>query len=718
MKKTIKLIDNLEYDEKYLEKKDNDGNLLRDDNYRFFNKMTLERNTYQSEDIVKIDDKLIFASDLITNNFKNTFISRGREATEEQIYFAKETAKVVLGEFKDNIICVDPAPCGFGKSTIKLEIMKYLCEQYKNNSLADGVIIVGDRLADLRELQNDLGKYGSKYTYLLESWNEEICENKSIKMAKPKMCYECSSTTCKIKIQAYKQTNFPILLITNARLKEFGGGISRYSKWDNGERKILLIDERPQIMDTVKVNKELLNEIDTFISNLTYEEMKDKTELLCYWKEIIDKIENIMKPLRQEYKRFIVSNSSNINVCMDNKGFMELWDKYMGNDFKRELNNIHTVLTKGGFYVCECNKEFISTIGTKNLRENYKSFKTIIFDGSALYDPQYLSMYSEDEMQSDLKFLYIPNSRTYNNVNITTYTAHKINKSEFGSKKYLLKAVAEFVKSRNKKGITRYDYVVTYKEQASILGRLLGGTLRIPTNKDGQTFYFGGTKGSNNMEKCTSMIQIGWDTLPDYEVAIMWLSCCIGVWDKLLTLCLNKDNAIKYSEILQKVDRDEATFQKKTYSSGYKNYKFGYETINQFQYLDTVSKFYQEIHRTKLRDYNYTESIDVTLFQAKPIIYDMVKELLPKCNFVYNKETLSEFQLAKDESFTKSDGTKTDKQKLIEWFNKWDGKDAKVSTIRSECNISSKRWEKLKQEQSIKIILSNLNTNKRGYYSR
>lgn len=715
MKKTITLISDLEYDRKYLEKKDDEGKLLsRDDGNYIFNKMSLERIAYTSEDIVVINDELTKVSNEITENFKETFINRGREATEEQIYFANETAKIVLGEFKDNIVCVDPAPCGYGKSTIKLEIMKYLIELYKNDLSTTGVIIVGDRLVDLKQLQHDL-REDSKYTFLLESWNEDVCEDKSKKIAEPKICYKCTYANCKIKKQVYEQSKYPILLITNARLKEFGEAIGVYKKWDGGERKLLLIDERPQIIDTVKVTKSLMNEIDTYISNLTYEDMKEKTALSNYWKEIKELIENKMIPLREKYKRFIISNNSNIGVCKENDAFMKLWSKYLNYDYKKESTHIHTVLTKGGFYVCESNKEFISTIGTKNLRNDYKDFKTIIFDGSALYDPQYLSMYDEDEEKSDLKFLYIPNSRTYENLNITAYTAHKISKTEFRNKsKYLVKAVAEFVKNKSRVGMS-YDYLVTYNEQSPMLGSLLGDSLKskIPKMSDGRTYYFGNTKGSNAMEQCTRMFQVGWDTLPDYEVAIMWLSCK-GVWDKLLELCLDVNKAIDYSEMLQKADRDEDTFRKKTYSSGYKNYYFGLNEIDQFQFLDTVSKFYQEIHRTKLRDYSYDGQVKIYVFQTKQLIYDMIKSLLPCCNFKANKDTLSEFQRAKDESFTKADGTKTLAQKFLDWNKEFEGEKINISEVKSICNMNNEEWKNVKKNTSVKEILTKYKTVREG----
>lgn len=51
----------------------------------------------------------------------------------------------------------------------------------------------------------------------------------------------------------------------------------------------------------------------------------------------------------------------------------------------------------------------------------------------------------------------------------------------------------------------------------------------------------------------------------------------------------------------------------------------------------------------------------------------MLENLLPKCSITYNKETLNEFQRAKDEAFTKADGTKTLAQKFLNWNKEWTG---------------------------------------------
>lgn len=722
-KKLLNLINDLEYDTKYLQQKQSNGDTWLDaDNYRckVFN---LERVTYTADEIVSVTDELEEIANKVTESFKNTFINRDRQATEEQIYFANETAKIVLGKFKENIICIDPAPCGFGKSTIKLELMKYMTKLYEDGLSTTGVIIGGDRLDDLRQLQKDLGEY-SKYTYLLEGWNEKVCLDKSIKTVETGMCKKCTFWNCKVKKQMSDQKEKPILLVTNTRLKEHGADFcSTYMKYDKGERKILLIDEKPQMFNTVEINKILLNDIDSAISKAEYQdnEMDEKTQLSKYWKEISELVESKMIPLRGKYKRFIISNSCNIPVCMNNHEFMKLWNKYIKHNFKRELQHIHEVLTKGGFYVCESNTEFISTIGYNNLRDMYKSFdKVVIFDGSALYDPEYLGLYDYDKESdidnSDIRFLYIPNTRTYENLNITINTAHKLTKTEFKNKKYLPYAISNYIKNKIKIGFHGRSYVVTYQEQATILSQLLGNdTLKrqIP-RANNKCYYYGNTKGSNEMDECTRMFNIGWDTLPDYQIAIKYLSCDIKQWEHILELCKDTEKAQFISDIFLKKDRRVDEVGNRTYTGEYNQYCFGLTSIDEFQYLDMVSKFYQEVHRTKLRDYNYDKEIKVYLFQTKPLIYSMLSSLLPKCSIKKHVDKLSEFQKAKDD--TRENKCKG-YDKFFEWFNSWDGSIIKSKKLKEILEVDNEQFKTLIKNKTINETFSEFDIPKKGYYS-
>ena len=322
----INLIKDLDYNYKYKILNQQNNKLLLDGDNRLNEIIKLSKEVYTANEIVTITPELESIATDITNNFINTFESRGG-LTTEQINFANETSKIILGELIENIITVIPAPCGFGKSSITSEILQKIISLHINKKSTDGIIIITDRLESLRntvEYLNQINLDG--YAYVLEGWNQEICINKKIKQSDAKVCTpnNCNFfSKCKISKQQKEQEKYPILLITNARLRECADSIIKYKDWENGTRTILLIDERPDVLDVVKVSKELLNKISTTLSKLSYDTTEDKTNLENKFKEISDTINTEMQRLRgSEHKRFIVSNINNDMICKNDLEFM------------------------------------------------------------------------------------------------------------------------------------------------------------------------------------------------------------------------------------------------------------------------------------------------------------------------------------------------------------------------------------------------------------
>ena len=726
--RTVNLIKGLEYNHKNRvahvanEDKYYDGNMI------LYEEIDLYKTAFKADELVTInpDTKEIIQD--VTDSFTNTFKSRGG-ATKEQIDFAKQTSQVVFGELIENIVTVIPAPCGFGKSSISLEILKKLIQLHKSKKTTDGLILVTDRLDSLRNTQSELKTLGlGGYTYLLESWNEEICLNKKIKSSDAKMCTPASCPhfyDCKIGKQGNEQKKYPILLITNARLRENGVSIKQFAQWNKnikdkdgnlttdkpfGKRTVLLIDERPDVLDTVKVNKKLLNEISTAISNCEYESVEEKTAFENMFTDLAATIIDDMQRYRKKYKRFVISNINNKNICKTDEEFMFFWDKYMRGNYKRELEHIHTVLTKGGFYVYEKNTEFITTIGSKDIRDMYSdTYKTIIFDGTALYDPLYFGMYD----RQSIKYLDVENTREYTNLTINAYLQHKLTKTTFKDKKYLTVACANFVNQRMKYGINN-GYVVTYQSVTPLINKFINTKNKIARLND-EIFYFGNTKGKNNMQNCNIMFQFGWDTLPDYEYVIQWLSVTRD-WDKLLENLRDTKKAENLSDDLLIKDRSQTIYNGETYEPcGYKYYEFGIPSLNRFKLFSIFTNFYQEVHRTRLRNYSSDKKIEINIFSVKGVVLGMIEQLFNKCTLNKINEELGCFRECKAEGRkNKAKGY----DEFIKWFDSWDGSLIKVSKIRELCGINDKQWDYLKNHEIIKGKLDTLIQPKRGYYCK
>ena len=452
------------------------------------------------------------------------------------------------------------------------------------------------------------------------------------------------------------------------------------------------------------------------MSKLNYDTTEDKTILENKFKEISDAINNKMQKLRKEHKRFIISNINNDIICKNDLEFMTLWDKYMRFDYKRELSHIHTILTQGGFYVYQKNIEFICTIGSRDLKELYcKTFKTIIFDGTALYDPQYLGMYNK----GSIKYLDIENTRSYDNLTINVYNKHKLTQTTFREKNHLVNACASFINNKMRIGFTKKTYVVTYQKVASDLYRLLKHLDYIPTPNDFEVYYYNSTKGNNNMQECVNMFMLGWHTMPDYEYVIQWLSIYAN-WELIISKCSNLEKAVSMSEQLEIKDRSISKYNGDDYGTNYKNWEFGYENLNQYKYFTMVTDFYQEIHRTKLRKYSCNDIIVCHVFAIKSIILKMIDQLFPRKGELINviDDELVEFKESKIEGRKTKDGTKTVPQRFLEWYNDWDGEKVNISIVKESCNFTNNDWKGVKKNKTIKEIFNKTNTIREGkdYY--
>lgn len=723
-KHTVDLIKNVEYDKEYVKVVDSKGNFLYYDGNEYnCRSINLCKDCYTSEAFVEDTEEINKIADIIVSKFEDIFLERGIKATKDQLYFARETAKVVLGKSLEDVIAAIPAPCGFGKSTIKLLIVKYYISLYEDNKSNDGIIIVGDRLEDLRELQRDL-KALSKYTYLLQAWNEEVCLAKYTKQ-EIGMCLNCDEYRCPIKQQRDEVMKHPIILMTNARLREMGESIEIYESWykhiksddvkemEKHPRKLLMIDEKTEIIDSIKVDKKLLNEIDTYISKVEFsdDELINKTELQEYWNDILNIWHEEVKDLRDYKRRVYVGRYNGKNFCEDNSDFMKLFNKYC-KKYLRELDQIHKVFTKGGLFVREGSEEFICTIGKKELKESLcKSFKTVIFDGSSLYDPQYLAL------ENNLRYLYIPNSRTYENLKIDYKMMHKITRTEFNNKRYLKKACSEFLRLMDKE-LKGKIYPITYKSVSNI-GEYCGGNLRSNIMKldSRHIFHFGGTKGSNAMSEAVNMIQLGWDTMPDYEYVIQYLCCCCD-FDFILDKCRCNNHMIEtLSNALLFTSRDSK--DEIIEPSQNARYCFGIDAINIFKWLDIVSKFFQEVHRTKLRQYDCKDKVNVVLFKTAPVIIDMIEALFPGCKVIKNRDVISCFSEAKTMDRKAIEGKeKTNPQILLEYLGGLeDGRVVKMKDIILESGLTRDQIKGSKKSNlDIKSWFKNHKAEKNGQY--
>ena len=725
----ISLISKLEYKWEYLEYADKKGNIFVD-GYPTSWTTDLNKNVYTAEDLVENYNNEMVED--IVKGYIDLFIQRGMTATEQQIDFSRKTAKILLGQLKDtNNIPTISAPCGFGKSTITQVFLEVVCLAYKQGIYTEGLIIVTDKIEQLYELYNNLidsmGYYKTNslknnnknipFAYILEGWKEDsyerkVCLNKDVKVYEYGMCSnKCTYFgQCKICNQKYEQFNSPILLMTNARLETCAEGINFYAVYkdkdgNNINRTLRIIDEKPTIRNNFRVNIDVLTDIRKSIDKI--DKSIERRILINKWNKITLTIEDKFADFEGN-ERILVSNINNSPVLLNDIEFTSLWDNFMGkNKYKRELEHIHTVLTKGGLFVnAGARGLFIETIGMKNiLNEN---FKTVIFDATSLIDQDY----SNEDI---IKFVDIENIRTFNNVTFNFHMQHKLTKTNFNNSNYLMKACVKFletIKHENTYVVTHSGLAISMlteiRKNKNLLVNLvdneftsLFGKPNIITFNENKLPYYGNTKGNNGAKDCTQMVSFGWNIMPDYEYLIRYLCTQYSEEElkKVFESCSDLENSKKLIDDIM-TDKSEITL--------YKNYCM-------------LVDFIQEVFRTSLRKYDCTEDITINCFKCDYILISMIRQMFPQCNVNINKNELECFTESKILGRETKDGNMTAPQKFIEWNENWNGDKISVTELKKQCNITDSQWKDLKRKKDIKNMIDKLHNTKEGrtyYYSK
>ncbi|WP_333859760.1 hypothetical protein [Clostridium sp.] len=221
------------------------------------------------------------------------------------------------------------------------------------------------------------------------------------------------------------------------------------------------------------------------------------------------------------------------------------------------------------------------------------------------------------------------------------------------------------------------------------------------------------------MQECTKMFQIGWSTLPDYEYVIQWLSTSNIEFNNILKNYADIKKAEEYSESLEVKDRSYKKYGNNVYSSKFKCWEYGRATLNHFKSLSVITNFYQEIHRTKLRNYNCKDKIEVNVFSINPLILDMLEKLFPKNGNLINIINDIQPEFAESKVGNRKNG---DKAQILKDFivNKWKiGKVLKIKNIVEKTGLSRNDVDNLKRKNNYFIELFNkYKTGKNGTYKK
>lgn len=711
------IIEDFEYKREYTQKTTINGTTYIDaDNYRYWSR-NIEISALKPEQIVEVNDDIKAFAQETQDKFRGLFDARNNKITEGQITFSYDATMSIMGEVKNpDKITIIPAKAGFGKSSYIYSFLSTLCKHIHSGSCSkfskQGVIIVTDKIEALRQLEKDIykdqgfyskEKYNTKYTYILEAWNKNsakdgICKNIAIESYEYGMCSpsECPYyDKCKMSYQKKQQVFSPILLMTNARLKQYQDRIDDYKTWidrDKNEqvRDIVIIDEKPIIIDNYRIDTQLFSTL-----KKTVEETKTNgTDAITTKEHLLNEIhrvENEFLMLRNEVSEFrnCICCGTKEKVFTDE--FNERWKSIIGFKNSDLLNAVEKMFVQGALW-CNSDIPYFKTLGIKNF--HYAGFKTYIFDATAELDPDY-----EDER---FQFLNIEDYKNYENITFHIFKAKEMNmsRSALDIKKNPWKnlAVAEWINNK----FTDKTYVVTYKANAKIISQNLKnlGTLIFLDKGEEKSVipHFGDTKGSNEFKDAKNMVQIGWNRSPS---------------DEYLAQCLSRNTTF---EKLMEYKEDKAERTAKIFEN--KNGRFKeYDEANIYMWRKMAVEFEQEVFRTCVRDFSADNAVDIYIFKPDGKVIDLIQQRFKKCTIKSDYHVPEEFQQEKILGRQTSDGNDNKIQAFIKWLkSEWDGTKTSLKDIKNKFEISDNYWEKLIKNPVVKDIKlkRNIKTKREG----
>lgn len=735
--------------------------------------LKVNRNLYNSDYFVTLDEEAKQQVKEVVANFETKMYNFNRETTPAQIDFIKQVSDVFFGKLKKaGKVTLVPASCGTGKSVGKLTILEYVQKQMMlNNWDKGGVLVTADELKDLKKLEQQLleSSGGRRYCYLIEGWNKDICLDKTITELKAGMCVNCKHKECKIFKQFEESKNFPILLMTNARINTMNEGVEKYIEWKGGFRSNLIIDECPNMFNDIKVNVALLNKIETYINNVQEYELKDKkyddiifldeekTELVTLYKQLSDAIIDIMNKNRnkkevKETRRKYISICNNEDLTSDDERFHELWYKYKLNFvFDKELKTMEMILRKGGLYVNEGSVEYIAFPIPKDLEAVYSLFnKVMVLDGSSLFDMNYKLM----ENYSD--YLNVQNLRTYENLTIVVHENYNLSKTSFNDAKCkhnekLIKGCSRFL---NNLDDSKLWYVVTHKDCCDKIvineenkDKFILDTMmkdKEVTIDEIETkallpvdalYHFGATKGKNITKDgtmATNMVQLGYSIPKDEDTVLRWLAT-VNIANELYKTEMTTardiigrgakktSRNIATLEIIDSKERNYITNNPHHPLHDLLHYRFGISLLNEYEWTQIAVDVYQEINRLAIRQQDNEEHCEVHLFKINRVVIEILRQLFPHCSIIYTKDKLEDFELEKklNRKSTKKtgDGT-TAYTRMKKYLNSLSaGTIVKVEDILKGANVTKDEFKNTKKRyKDIRRWLDEHKTDKKGYY--
>lgn len=466
---------------------------------------------------------------------------------------------------------------------------------------------------------------------------------------RPSQCRKCivSFNDCRVKYNFAKQQNYPIVVISHSRLFQMSDKnnlLSSLRKWktrDNvsttpgmisfetnyHKREILLIDERPQLVENIPTDSTTLDTLLTDVQDYAND----------YYPEVLSGI-NLIRDyyaLSDDFKHIDPINEG-FNWSSD---FTEAWYADYKGDYPEYPEYVENIIREGGLYTKQ--DHTVTTTHYSNIY--WQDYSTFVFDGTADIDTEY----QDDKFY----FLNIPQLRPYTNLTLNICMEQNLSKTFYLNNSGFIRQFVEDIKKIAKNDKT---YVVCYKSYEDEYERLLDGVDNISIE------HYGNTKGANHLIDNVNIV-------------------CTGI--------LNKGESYYLSKTLA-LNGQYSTYQSVTYD---KVRRFEDEKAESIKVYEMVTELVQEIFRTNIRNHSSDIDVNVYLCSRDINLITALSDSFPGCKISrewHPRALLNDRELFREFVEEHGDEYKT-KTKLIKVFLK-KGYSLKTEDIMDVLGIPSK----------------------------
>ncbi len=475
---------------------------------------------------------------------------------------------------------VIPAVPGLGKTTLIIIAIVFGLQHYPNY----GAVLVVERQETIQAITDTINKYFSQdKAYPMLGYEGDYCSKGYMKY-RPSQCRTCDVKVadCRVKYNYQRQKQFPIVVISHKRLFDMSEKrdlLESLRYWESlptpgtvkfdstHQRSMLLIDERPTLVETVPTNSQTITTLLSDVQEYTPE----------FYPEVLSGV-NLIRDIYsspEDYEH-IDSTCPGFHWTSD---FTFTWKSdYLG-DFPEYPELIAKIIREGGLYHGTDN-----SITTTHYTNTYwQDFSTFIYDGTADLDPDY----KEDRFY----FADIPHLRPYENLTINVCMDQNLSKTFYQEHTGF---VEDFCKDIKDIALTGKTYVVAYKDYESNYEHHLKNVQNISIE------HYGATKGANHLMDNVNIV-------------------CTGILNKGEPYYLSKTIAI---------NGDVNSFQSDTTD---KVRRFSDVSAESVKIFDMVTDLVQEIFRTQLRNHSSDVMVNVYLCTRDANIVHNLKETFRGC---------------------------------------------------------------------------------------